>query len=44
MASKGKFGDWPTDAFAVRQSACKQGNFNDSLNHTPSFWGLYEDH
>jgi Alginate export len=37
----GKFGDWTTDAFAVRQSASKPGFFDDSLDHTTSFWGLY---
>ena len=37
----GKFGDWTTDAFALRQSASKPGAFDDSIDHTTSFWGLY---
>ncbi len=37
----GKFGDWTADAFAVRQSKSKPGFFDDSLDHTTTFWGLY---
>src|SRR5258705_11346315 len=39
----GKFGKWVADAFAVRQTKFKPGFFNDSLDHTTSFWGLYAD-
>lgn len=37
----GKLGDWTADAFAVRQSKSKPGFFDDSLDHTTTFWGLY---
>ena len=37
----GKIGKWVTDAFAVRQTKFKTGFFDDSLDHTTSFWGLY---
>jgi len=37
----GKFGDWTADAFAVRQSKNNPGFFDDALDHTTSFWGLY---
>jgi hypothetical protein len=40
----GKFGDWTADAFAVRQSTSKPDFFDDSLDHTTSFWGLYAVH
>jgi hypothetical protein len=37
----GKFGVWTADAFAVRQNKNNSGFFDDALDHTTSFWGLY---
>jgi len=33
--------EWTVDAFAVRQSESDPGIFDDSIDHTTSFWGLY---
>jgi len=41
VRAMGQFGEWKADAFAVRESNKKLGFFDDSFNHTNSFWGLY---
>ena len=41
VRATGKFGEWTTDAFAVRQGTSRLGFFDDAPDHTTSFWGLY---
>jgi Alginate export len=37
----GVTGDWTVDTFAVRQSESDPGIFDDFMDHTTSFWGVY---
>lgn len=35
------FGNWTVDAFAVKQTPSNPGQFDDYIDNTTSFWGLY---